>query len=150
MEGLEDERQEVEPFEETVFPSARSIRNPGSRIFHGCLILPLVLVMALAITSLSYFAVTNEKVQDLPEVRKHDQKCVLFAHFSDTGNLLDLGPNGGCVFSIFGEVAVAVTAALLVVWMIIKTSAGFHLLVPHLLFLTISPAPVCRTIELDM
>jgi hypothetical protein len=40
---------------------------------------------------------------------------------------MDLGSNHGCVFSIFGEVAVAVAAALLVVWMIIKTSAGFHL-----------------------
>jgi hypothetical protein len=60
MEGFEDEKQEVEPFETTVFPSTRTIRNPGSRIFHGCLIFPLLLVMALAVTSLSYFAVINE------------------------------------------------------------------------------------------
>jgi hypothetical protein len=126
MEGFEDEKQEVEPFETTVFPSTRTIRNPGSRIFHGCLIFPLLLVMALAVTSLSYFAVINERVGDI-QLPNENKKCVLFASYSDSSKGLDMGSNHGCVFSIFGEVAVAVAAALLIVWMIIKTSAGFHL-----------------------
>ena len=126
MEGLEDERQEVEPFETTVFPSRKAIHNPGSRVLHGCLIFPFLLVMAFAITSLSYFAVTNEKVGDLKLPNEND-KCVLFATYTAKGGGVDLGSNHACVFSIFGEVAVAVTAALLVVWLIIKTSAGFHL-----------------------
>jgi hypothetical protein len=124
MDDSRDERQEVEPFEATVFPPRRwTIRNPGSRVFHCCLILPLLLVLALAITSLSYFAVTNDDVENL---HLHDNgKCVLFAQYHKDD--VDLSSGHACIFSIFGEVAVAVAAALLILWMIIKTAAGFHL-----------------------
>ena len=128
MEATEDERQEVEPFETTVFPPKRSIRNPASRVFHCCLIFPLALVTALAITSLSYLAVTNEEVGDLSHT--FGGSCVLYCKYNEDNNELHLGSSHACVFAIFGEVAVAVVAALLVVWLIIKTSAGFHLSVP--------------------
>ena len=125
---LEGEKHEVEPFEATVFTTSRSIRNPISRGVHCCLIVPLVLILAFAISSLSYFAVTHEKIGDIKHVNGHG-RCILFADYNEDIQNIDLSSGHACVFSIFGEVAVAVLACLLIIWMIIKTSAGFHMLV---------------------
>ena len=122
---VDEENHEVEPFETTVFPTRNSVRNPVSRVFHCCLTFPVLLVMALSITSLSYLAVINEKVGDLSDT--YGGSCVLFSTYNGDGKVLDLGSSHGCVFAIFGEVAVAVAAALLIVWLIIKATAGFHL-----------------------
>lgn len=123
----EEEKHEVEPFQAGIFTSSRNIRNPGSRVFHCCLIVPLLLILAFAITSLSYFAVMDEEVRDLK--LEGSGKCVLFARWNKDTGYIDLNSSHACTFSIFGEVSVAVLAALLIVWMIVKTSAGFHMLV---------------------
>ena len=124
----EGERQEVEPFDAAIVAARRGKRNLISRGFHCCLILPLALVLVLSITSLSYFAVTDGKVRDtdLPHGRG---KCILFADYNEDVMGIDLSSGHACVFSIFGEVAVSVLAAFLIVWLIVKTSAGFHMLV---------------------
>ena len=125
---------EPEPFSANPFASGNAVRNPGSRVLHCFMILPLLLVLALSITSLSYFAVIHEKVgaTDLP---CGGGKCILFAKWNGDGNngegCIDLSSGHACVFSIFGEVAVAVLSALLIVWMIVKASAGFNLLVTN-------------------
>lgn len=129
MHTMDDE---VEPFERTIFSSGRTIRNLGSRILHCCMILPLLFILALSITSLSYFAVTDENVGD---VKKHcNGKCILFADYNEHEGCIDLSSSHACVFSIFGEVAVAVLASLLIVWMIIKAFAGFHMSVYVVLY----------------
>lgn len=127
-----EERHDVGPFESTVFSRQSSIRNPFSRVVHCFMIIPLLLILGLALSSLGYFAVIDSKVSgvDAPPGGGH---CILFADWNkDASNRagdLDLGSGHVCVFVIFGEVAVAVLAALLIVWMIVKTSAGFYVLV---------------------
>ena len=125
-EVRDDADEEVGPFERTIFSSGRNIRNPASRFVHCSMILPLLLVLALSITSLSYFAVTDDRVGDV-NLDKCSGECILYADYDEHNNCLDLSSNHACVFSIFGEVAVAVLASLLIVWMIIKASAGFHM-----------------------
>lgn len=122
-----EEKHDVGPFESNILTGGSSIRNPGSRVVHCCMILPLLLVLSLAITSLSYFAVIDNKVGNVEHLPQGSGHCVLFGQWN--GKNITLSSGHACVFSIFGEVAVAVLAALLIVWMIVKTSAGFYMLV---------------------
>ena len=112
------------------------LRNPFSRVTHCFLILPLMLILALALTSLSYVAVTDSRVGDLHSRLPGDGKCVLYAKWVPDKTELHLSDGHACVFSIFGEAAVAVLAALLVLWMVIKAAAGFYA------YVSPSPNPV--------
>lgn len=123
---LDSEGERLEPFDAAVVSSRRAIRNPISRCFHCTQILPLVFILALSITSLSYFAVTDEKIGDV-DLPHGKGKCVLYTRYNEDVKGLDLSSGHACVFSIFGEVAVAVLAAFLIVWVIIKTTVGFHM-----------------------
>lgn len=123
-----EERHDVGPFESTTFSRQSSIRNPFSRVVHCFLIFPLLLILGLALSSLGYFAVIDDKVSGVG-VASGGGHCILFADWNDDAHDLDLGSGHVCVFVIVGEVAVAVLAALLIVWMIVKTLAGFYMLV---------------------
>jgi hypothetical protein len=127
MDPEPEAEQEVEPFSGNAFTSGNTVRNPGSRVLHLFMIPPLLLVLALSVTSLSYFAVIDDKVGAGDKDYICSGKCILFAKWNGDSLCIDLSSGHACVFSIFGEVAVAVLSALLVVWMIVKASAGFYI-----------------------
>ena len=124
----EEEKHEVDPFDAAIISRKSGLRNPLSRLLHACMILPLLLVLALSITSLSYFAVTNNRIGDL-KLHAGSGDCVLYATWKTREQYIKLSSGHACVFAIFGEVAVAVMAAVLILWMVVKTAAGFYMLV---------------------
>lgn len=120
--NMEEEKHDTtDPFTTIRRTESRGLRNPGSRVVHVALILPFVLVVVLSVTSVSYFAVTNERIGDLKDLNS-DGKCILFAKFSTKS--LKLSSGHACVFSIFGQVAVGVVAALVILWLVVKAAAG--------------------------
>lgn len=120
---VEDEKHDTDPFTTIRRTEGGGLRNPGSRVLHAALIVPFVLVVVLSVTSVSYFAVTNEQIGNLKGLYSGG-KCVLFARWHSKSLHLILSSSHACVFSIFGEVAVGVVAALMIVWLVIKAAAG--------------------------
>ena len=126
----EEEKHEVDPFDAAIIARKSGLRNPLSRLLHACMILPLLLVLALSIASLSYFAVTNNRIGELKlDAGAGSGDCVLYATWKTREQVIKLSSGHACVFAIFGEVAVAVMAAVLILWMVVKTAAGFYMLV---------------------
>ena len=123
---MEEESHEVFTYNSGGAGDREPLRNPVSRVTHCFFTLPLMLVLALALTSLSYVAVTDSRVEDLHSRLPGDGKCVLYGKWIHEKSELHLSDGHACVFSIFGEAAVAVLAALLVLWMVIKAAAGFY------------------------
>ena len=125
---MEEESHEIFPSDGSERTNQRfPLRNPGSRVVHGCLIIPLLMIMALSLTSLSYFATTDSRIKDIDIPGSGD--CVLYGEWKRMHSEMHLSSGHACVFSLFGEVAVAVLAALLILWMVVKAAAGFYVYV---------------------
>lgn len=125
---MEEESHDVFPSQGMERTNQRlPLRNPGSRVAHGCMVLPLLMIMALSLTSLSYFAVTDSRIKDIDVPGSGD--CVLYGEWKRKPSVIHLSSGHACVFALFGEVAVAVLAALLILWMVVKAAAGFYVYV---------------------
>lgn len=96
-------------------------RNLGSRVLHALLTVAFLVVLLLAVASLSFFAVKHNQIRRNIDSSTHKGHCILYAEHRD-----DLSSNSACLFAIYSEALVALMALIFMVWLVIKTVTGIR------------------------
>ena len=106
------------------------VKNAGSRVFHGIMVVPCALLCLLAVISFSSFAYQHDKIRDEMHNAWKDtgvtpRYCILFTEHA-VGKNVTLSDDHTCVFAIWGEVALSFIALLLGMLFIVKAIIGVH------------------------
>lgn len=94
-------------------------KNPFSRVFHFILVVPFVVIMVLAASSLGTFIPLHREIKEYVGSGEDLQTCILFATPNHAESRVDYRDDTSCDFMIWGQVAVgslgvAVSAVLIV------------------------------------
>ena len=107
------------------------VKNSGSRFFFGLMVIPCVILCFISVISFSTFAAVHDKIRD-KEGGEGDY-CILFSKHTGrvkykgkTYDKIDLGGDGPCVFSIWGQVAVCFVSIVLGTLYTVKALLGVN------------------------
>ena len=110
------------------------VKNAGSRLFHGVMVVPCAVLCLIAIISFGTFASTHDKIRKESDKfeRHHPEyrlnRCILFAKSGvdpiTKKEAVFLSEGHACVLAIWGEVFVAFLALLLGVVFVVKAAIG--------------------------
>lgn len=106
------------------------VKNAGSRVFHGFMVVPCAILCLLAIISFSSFAYLHDKIRDdmhdaWKDLGVTPRYCILYTEHA-RGINVTLSDDHTCVFAIWGEVVVSFIALLLGMFFIVKAIIGIH------------------------
>ena len=111
-------------------------KKPGSRVFHGVMVVPCAVLCLVAVISFGTFASTHNEIGKKTDKAEDEypllrwNRCILFATTGkdpDTGEKqIFLSDGRACVVAIWGEVFVALFALLLGVAFSFKAAIGVN------------------------
>lgn len=103
-------------------------KNPFSRTFHFILVIPFLVIMVLAATSLGTFIPLHRDVKDyVDDLGSGDfmpRSCILFATANREKNRVEYRDDASCDFMIWGQVAVGSLAVAVSAVLIVKAFIG--------------------------
>lgn len=100
-------------------------KNPFSRTFHFILVIPFVVLMVLAATSLGTFIPLHRDIRDHADGLNGTRSCILFATPNRVGEgTVDYRDDTSCDFMIWGQVAVGSLAVAVSAILIVKACLG--------------------------
>lgn len=95
------------------------VKNTGSRVFHGFMVVACAIVCLFAIISFGSFANEYQKIRR--KYHGHDDHCILFTDSVEKNTSTFLLSNSRpCMFAIWGEVSVFLLALILGVMFTVK------------------------------
>lgn len=100
-------------------------KNPFSRTFHFILVIPFVVIMVLAATSLGTFIPLHRDIKD--HAGSGDgapRTCILFATPNRDEKVVEYRDDTSCDFVIWGQVAVGSLAVAVTAILIVKACIG--------------------------
>lgn len=104
-------------------------KNPFSRTFHFILVIPFVVLMVLAATSLGTFIPLHRDIKDYVDGLGSEndtvpQSCILFATPNRDKGTVEYRDDTSCDFMIWGQVAVGSLAVAVSAILIVKACIG--------------------------
>lgn len=99
-------------------------KNPFSRTFHFILVVPFVVIMVLAATSLGTFIRLHQDIKDFVGSGDDRQTCILFATPNHNEVMVEYRDDTSCDFMIWGQVAVGSLAVAVSTVLIMKACIG--------------------------
>lgn len=109
--------------------SLKMVKNTGSRVFHGVMVVPCAILCLISIISFSSFATVNDKIRRAVLNDDHywdSRYCILFADSGgkDTDQYVLNDDKTTCIVAIWGEVSVTFLSLLLGLLFAVKALIG--------------------------
>ena len=112
----DDEQRPI--LDDTVVVTRRRKRSISATICSAIFIVPYTVLLCAPLVTIGFFASKQNEL-----LNHYPSGCLLFATYSGAGGF-QLGQNGACSFTVFGEAAITVLGLILIVLTIVKTVWG--------------------------